>query len=177
MFHRITETFDQSVFGVSIVPMDKTLGCQRAFVATIDGDMDMRSPRSIGNRLDRSKIITSVAPGHEAPEALEIGIALRSGEPSVFRVDIRAFIICLPNLNARVGNRIAFQIRHLAMKMGDRSHGWRDPIVDSQKIIIRIQRKLVRIKRSLRHRRGFGKRFSKNPGHSKKSSGTQCRSF
>ena len=177
MFHRITKTFDQSVFGISFVPIDKTLGRQRAFVATIDGDMDMRSPRSIGNRLDRSKIITSVAPGHETPEALEISIALRSGEPSVFRMNIRAFMIYLPNLNPRVGNRIAFQIRHLAIKMSDRSHRWSDPIVDSQKIIIRIQRKLVRIKRSLRHGRSFGKRFSKNSGHSKKSSGTQCRSF
>jgi hypothetical protein len=168
-----SEALDEAVFCVSLIARDEALGGEVAFVISVDGEVDVRSARSVGNGLDGAEIVTSIAAGHEASKALEVVVALWPGQATVLAVDVGALVVDLPDFNAGIGDGIAFYIGDLAMKVGDGSDSGIDGIVDAQQVVVGIEGKLVRVKRALGHRGSDGERFGKGSGDGEECGGAE----
>ena len=168
MLHWLAHATDQAVFFVSLMTIDEALGGQNPFVLAVNGHVNVRSAWSVGNGFDGAEVVAAIASCHESSEALEVVVPLGALQAAIARVDIRTLVVDLPDFHPSVGNRVALQIGHFAMKVSDRSNRRRDPIVDSQEIIVGIEWKLVGVERSFGHRRGGGESFSKGPGSGEK---------
>src|SRR5262245_59327978 len=62
---------------------------------------------------------------------------------------IRPVVVTLPNLYERPADRISLRVQHTAGQMSNLTHGRRDVVVDNDQIIIRVERQLVWVKRTL----------------------------
>jgi len=174
VFNWFSEALDEAVFCVSLIARDKALGGEGALVFPVDGEVDMRGTGAVGDGFDGAEIVAAIASGHEAAEALEVVIALWSGQATVLAVDVGTLVIDLPDFDAGIGNGVAFYIGDPAMKVGDVANSGIDGIVDAEKVVVGIERKLIRVKRALGHRGRDGERFGKCPGDGEEGGGAEC---
>ena len=140
------------------------LGDELLLALDADGQVNVRGTRLIGHRADGPKKILARRTGEEASEALEVTVALRGvTRPSV---DVGAVVIGLPNLDEGIAHRLAFFVEDATTQPRDGADRWGDPVIHDDEVVIRIERELVRIERTLRLLRRPRERFGESSGHS-----------
>ena len=175
MFGGFSETLDETILLVPLITGDKALSREGFFLAAIDPEVDVRGARAVGDGLDGAEVVAAIAGGHEAFEALEVVVALWSGEAAILAVDVGAFSIDLPDFDPGIRDGVAFDIGDFSVEVGDRAYAGGDRVVDADEVIVGIERELVGIKRTLGHRgrgrEGFGKgsRHGEDSGRAKGS--------
>ena len=115
VLNRFSEALDEAVFCVSLIARDEALGGEGALVVPVNGEVDMRGAGAVGDGFDGAEIVAAIAAGHEAAEALEVVIALGSGQATVLAMDVGALVISLPDFDAGIGDGVAFYIGDPAM--------------------------------------------------------------
>ena len=115
MLNWFSEALDEAVFCVSLIARDEALGGEGALVVPVNGEVDMRGAGVVGDGFDGAEIVAAIAAGHEAAEALEVVIALGSGQATVLAMDVGALVISLPDFDAGIGDGVAFYIGDPAM--------------------------------------------------------------
>ena len=164
VLRRFAHAFDQEVFGVHVISINEALAGEGAFVLSVNRDVNVWSASGIDYRFDRAEVILSVSRRHEATKTLEVAIAFRAIEAAVLGMNVSSLVIDLPNFDAGVGNRVAFDIGHFSVEMSDGSDGGRDLVVDADEIVIGIKGKFIRVEWPLGHGRGGGQGFGEGAG-------------
>ncbi len=77
-------------------------------------EVNVRRPAGIRDRLDRTEVILARRTGEKPPEALEVAIAAFA--IAAPRVQIRAVIVDLPDLDQRIAQRLAAGIENRPLR-------------------------------------------------------------
>jgi hypothetical protein len=137
--------FQDAVLLIPRLAFDVTL--RRPFIAPFhfDGEMNVAGTPRIKHRFDRAEIIFTAGPGHEPTKTLEIGFAFGV---FVAAVQINTIVVSLPDFDQHTAKWVPASIQNSAGKMGDLADGGSDGIIDDDEVVIRVQGKVVRIKRA-----------------------------
>src|SRR5579872_3994963 len=148
---RIADAHKNAVPRVPRLAADVALGGEPVPPLHLDGEVDMRRASRVGDRFDGAEVVLAGRTREKAPEPLEVGIA-RAAVCAVgaAAVDVRPFAIHLPDLHDRVPDRMPARVENAAAEVRDLAHGRGDMVVDDDQVVIRIERKPIRIERSLR---------------------------
>ena len=104
----------------------------------------------IRDGLDGAKVIFASRRGQESAESLEIRIVFSAAlGAALFEVGRHA--IDLPDLNNCVADRFAVGPKDAAAQVSNFPNGRGCRVVDNDQVVVRVERKLVRIKRALGH--------------------------
>jgi hypothetical protein len=154
----ISYPFQNTIAFIFRFALDVALG--RPFFVTFhfDGEMNVACAARIKDGLDRAEVVFAAGPSHESAKALEIGFAFGV---FVAAVQVNAVTIGLPNFNQHVSKWVSTSIQNAPGEMRDLADRGSDGIVDDNEVVVRIQRKVVRIKWALgllgREEQLFGK--------------------
>ena len=151
------------VFGLSL---EIALGGELFLPLCRNRHMEMGGSARIRGWLDCPEEIPSLGIRHKSPVSLEVGIHFFPAPSS--RVQVYTFSVHLPKFNGRMAQWVAFGVRDLATEVGDRPYGWSKRIVYDYKVVVRIQRQLVREERSRCLRRSQGELFGHETGGGEK---------
>lgn len=136
--------------------IDVALCDELAFVRPLDLEVDMRRAAGIGDGLHGAEIVFTVGAGHEATEALEIGVALGV---AVGRMEVNPAAVDLPDFDNGVAEWAAIRIEYATAEVSYLTDSWRDAVVDNKQIVIRVEGQVVWVKRTFGLRGGSLQRF------------------
>jgi len=151
------------VVRVEFVTLNITLGDELLLALDAYGHVDVRGARLIGHRADRAEEVFARRPREETSEALEVTVALRG--VTRLRVDVRAVVVGLPNLNEGIAHGFTFFVEDPPAEPSDHANGRGDPVVNDDQVVVGIERKFVRVERPFGLLRGPREGFGKSTRH------------
>src|SRR5688572_18115374 len=110
-----------------------------------DSEVDVWCAAGVRHGLDRAKVVLASTVGQKPAEALEVSVS-HFGVAGA-GMQVRSVVIALPDFDGRIANRLAPRVEDTAGEMRNLADGGRDPVVDDEQIIVRVERQLIGIER------------------------------
>src|SRR5262249_13087482 len=148
-----------------IVPVTFDMHLRREDTAPVfaDCEVNVSGPelvlKRVGNGLDRAEIVLPAGIGQKPPVALEVSVAA-AGVRSI-RVNVGSLAVDLPDFDERVAYGFAGFAQYASGQVRDFSDGRSDRVIDDEEIVVRVERHLIRIKRSFPGAGSLGESFGK----------------
>ena len=159
----VLDAFVDHVVRVQFMALDVALGDELLLALDLHGEVDVRGARLIRHGLDGAEDILAVRTGEESSEALEITIPL--GGVAGLGVEVSALVIGLPDFDQGIAHRIAMFVEDATGQPSDLADGRRDAVVHDDEVVVRIERQLVGIERTLRLLRRACQRLGESARH------------